>query len=153
MSRCVDMGFSGFHNLNSILFGQLVKAVLLYKISSLFDFVPQLCEVQRRYVFSRWAKLLIVKCCFRLPIFLGAIVSTFTVFFSTKFAKFYDSLISLFYNCHMNLEFFSWLRSLSWLKRILESSNNFYCCLSFAGSCESSQTVSLSSESVNSRYA
>jgi hypothetical protein len=51
MSSCLNLGFSGFHDLNSILSGQLVKAVLLDNISILFDFVPQLCEVQRYNVF------------------------------------------------------------------------------------------------------
>ena len=51
MSNCLNLGFSGFYNLNSILSGQLVKTVLLDNISILFDFIPQLCEVQRYNVF------------------------------------------------------------------------------------------------------
>ena len=51
MSSCLKLVFSGFHNLNSILSGQLVETILLDNISILFDFVPQLCKVHRYNVF------------------------------------------------------------------------------------------------------
>ncbi|MFO0117499.1 MAG: hypothetical protein ACK521_07765 [bacterium] len=38
-------------NFNSVMLGQLVKVILLYNIRILFDFVPQLGEVQSYNVF------------------------------------------------------------------------------------------------------
>ena len=51
MARCLNLGFSSLLNLNSIMLGQLVKVILLYNIRILFDFVPQLGEVQSYNVF------------------------------------------------------------------------------------------------------
>jgi hypothetical protein len=51
MARCLNLCFSSLLNLNSIMLGQLVKVILLYNIRILFDFVPQLGEVQSYNVF------------------------------------------------------------------------------------------------------
>ena len=51
MARCLNLCFSSLLNFNSVMLGQLVKVILLYNIRILFDFVPQLGEVQSYNVF------------------------------------------------------------------------------------------------------